>query len=152
MASPVSDGLIGRQHIEVQGRTASAWWMVSRFLEWDLQPAGLELIPVRITWLFLSIGGPFAGVFKIRGLLSGIYIRAPEFWKLPDTMHYLPYTPTVYHALFIIWVVVKIMVASGVPYKTGCRIILRTPKRDQKFDNHPYYESVSVSTIISTAL
>ena len=35
------------------------------------------------------------------------------------------------------------------PVNTSCRIILRTKKRDLNSDNHPYCESVSISTSIS---
>ena len=39
----------------------------------------------RLTDLAVSInwGGLFLGVLRIRALLFWIYIRAPDFWKLP---------------------------------------------------------------------
>ena len=33
---------------------------------------------------FCKIGAPFVGVLRIRALLLGVCIRAPEFWKLPS--------------------------------------------------------------------
>ena len=38
------------------------------------------------TWLFLYVGNPFLSDLAIRTLLFGVYIRAPDSWKLPYAM------------------------------------------------------------------
>ena len=53
-------------------------------------------------------------------------------------MQGLPGLPShnAYH--YIIWVVVKIMAPLKGTLNIRCRIIIKTPKRDPNFDNHPY--------------
>ena len=44
-------------------------------------PGGKDCwIPI---WLFYQLGILLTGVLVVRALLFGVYIKAPDFWKLP---------------------------------------------------------------------